>query len=110
MLGVEVRNNQITAVPGTFPYPFGEGYYQYVVYQNSAPYVEQSKSALVGTVFQGNTCINCPIAFTIDTGDLDTVIWGSRITDTGGNKTTLIKDYVMPGGTTQKSIGTIVGP
>ena len=48
MLGVEVRNNQITAVPGTFPYPFGEGYYQYVVYQNSAPYVEQSKSALGG--------------------------------------------------------------
>ncbi len=111
MLGVEVRWNTITGHPGTYPWPWQEGFQNYVVYQNSAPYVEQGASALVGNIFQNNTCKNCtPDEFLLTTGALDTVIWHTNTSDSPGVSSILLKDYNFAGTTTVKSVGTLIGP
>ncbi|VTZ52174.1 conserved exported hypothetical protein [Methylocella tundrae] len=108
-LGVEVRNNSITTRSGTYSYPYPQGFQNVVYYQGQTPYVEQGKSALVGNIFQGNACINCPVDFQIGTGDLDTVIWNSYTVNSPGVTSTLLLDtsqlnYWVPG-----SIGTVIG-
>lgn len=108
-LGVEVRNNSITARSGTYPYPYPQGYQNVVYYQSQTPYVEQGLSILVGNVFQGNACINCPVDFQIGTGNLDTVIWNSHIANSPGVSSTLLLDtsdlnYYIPG-----SVNTVFG-
>ncbi len=111
MLGVEVRGNTITARPGTYPWPWMEGFHNFVVYQNGAPYVEQGKSALVGAMFQNNTCKNCsPNDFLLTTGALDTVIWNTNTPNAPGVSSSLTKDYAFSNTATMKSVGTLIGP
>ena len=109
MLGVEVRNNTLAARPGTYPWPFNEGYQHHVLYEGSSPYVEQHQSALVGTVFQYNNCNNCPTAFRVTTGVLDTAIWDDNTSASPGVSSTFLVDAIMANSTTVKSLGTITG-
>lgn len=108
--GVEERGNQITAKPGTPAFPFSEGYTNYVLYQDpNANYLEEGKSALIGTIFQGNSCTNCQINYLLSTGALDTVIWNANSTNTLGIQSTFLQDQPIANTTTTTSIGTIVG-
>lgn len=109
-LGVEVRNNQIVARAGATPYLGPEGYQNRSYYQNpSAPYVEQGTGALIGTVFQGDKCTNCPADYTVSTGTIDTTIWNPVITTSPGLAATLVKDLAFAATTKTQSTGTLVG-
>ncbi|WP_026608540.1 hypothetical protein [Methylocapsa acidiphila] len=116
--GVEIRNNKITARTNTPWRDFNEGYLNSTVYQNpTADYVEQSVKPVVGTIFQNDICVNCPINFGLSTGDLNTVIWNSTITTgstialiNASNMSKLVADTKIWKTTTQASTGTLVGP
>ena len=110
--GVQVRSNQVTGRPGTYPYPLNQGFGSWVDYQNSsAPYVEKGTSALIGNVFQNNTCTNCtPYDFVLTTGDLYTVLWHNSFVNSPGISPIAVKDQTISGTTTVKSVGTVVGP
>ena len=107
---VEARSNQITAKPGTPAFPFAEGYTNYVLYQYpNASYVEEGKSTIIGTIFQGNSCTNCTVNYLLSTGALDTVIWNANSVNDSGTQSTFLKDQIIANTTTTTSIGTIVG-
>ncbi len=108
-IGTEVRGNQVNARAATYPYLYQSGYQSPVYYQSPTPYVEAGGSTLLGTVFQGNSCTNCPIAFSIDTGDLYTIIWNNSINTSPGVSSTPVKDVPLSKTTTVKSVGTIFG-
>jgi hypothetical protein len=107
---VEVRNNQLTARPGTVPFPFEEGYTNWVAYQNNLnTYVEQNQTPLVGTIFQGNSCANCAVNYKLTGGDLDTVIWNATSPNTNGFQSTFNTDKVIDNSTKVTSAGTVIG-
>lgn len=108
VIGVEVRNNKITARSGAPYYRNTDGYKNLAVYQSSAPYVEQGRGALTGTVFQGDTCANCAAAYTVSTGAIDTTIWNPVTTTSPGIVSMPVTDWVFPN-TTTRSLGTVVG-
>jgi Pectate lyase superfamily protein len=112
--GIEVRNNTITARLGNPVGTFHEGYWNLVEYQDSAaPYSPNGAApAILGTIFQGNTCINCPVFYRLSTGDLDTVIWNSSISAVTPQvfaPTPIIQDNKIWNTAPQASSGTVVG-
>jgi len=109
--GVEVRNNRLTAKPGTPKYWFDEGYANNVFYLNPKEvYVEKGLTANSGTIFQGNWCTNCPIDFRLSTGVLNAVIWNSADVNNAGMASTFLDDKVIyPKATTKASTGTTIG-
>jgi hypothetical protein len=108
--GVEVRNNRLTARPGTPAYWFAEGYANNVYYQNSGtPYVENGTAAVAGTIFQGNWCVNCPTAFRVATGVRATVIWNTAYSNSAGIASTFLEDKKIYSTAANASTGTIVG-
>ncbi|WP_395664730.1 glycosyl hydrolase family 28-related protein [Methylocella sp.] len=109
MFGVEIRSNQLTAKPGTYPYLYREGYNNNVLYQSSAPYVESGIPALLGVVFQGNSCVNCPRVFTLTTGAVGTVLWNTSWSASPGVSSIFLYDVPVAPTTTQASSGTVVG-
>ncbi len=107
VIGVVVRNNKITARAGTYPFPYGEGVSYFTWYQTpGTPYVEQGTGAMVGAVFQGNSCTNCPVSYTLDTGSIDTTIWDAITTNSPGLVTTFFKEWAFAN---TASIGTLIG-
>ena len=109
IMGLVVRNNQITARAGTPFYRFDEGYKHYSWYQSPAgPYFDQGTGALIGTVFQGNQCTNCPLSYTEGTGTIDATIWNPVTVTSPGAASTLVTDWTFPNAKTG-SIGTVEG-
>lgn len=109
VIGAEVRNNSITARAGTPLYLFDEGYHAFTYYQAyPATYVEKQGGALFGTVFQGNSCANCPVNYALGTGATDTTIWNAATTNSPGITSTFLKDTPMASGAAG-SIRTLVG-
>jgi hypothetical protein len=108
--GVRIIGNKITALAGTPTYYSPEGYANKVAYQNpTTPYLDQGLAAITGTVFQGNSCTNCPVNYTVSTAVLDTVIWNATTTNNPGVQSTFLVDKTISSGTPKVSIGTIVG-
>ncbi len=69
----------------------------------------KARGALIGTVFQGDKCTNCPADYTVSTGTIDTTIWNPVITTSPGLAATLVKDLAFAATTKTQSIGTLVG-
>ena len=108
-IGVEVRNNVITARAGTTPFPYPEAVQSVSYYQTpGGPYVDQGTGGFVGTVFQGNSCGNCPISYTLNTGSINTTIWNATTKTAPGINSTFLKDwaFIKAG---PASTGTLVG-
>ncbi len=108
-IGVEVRNNVITARAGTTPFPYPEAVQSVSYYQTpGAPYVDQGTGGFVGTVFQGNSCANCPISYTLNTGSINTTIWNAIAKTAPGINSTFLKDwaFIKAG---PASTGTLIG-
>lgn len=108
---VEVRNNSLTARPETPTYLYPEGYMSVVRYQNGeAPFSPDGAApAIVGTIFQGNSCSKCPIAYTLSTGDSGTIIWNALTNDAANAPTQFLLDRRITSTATQASVGTVVG-
>lgn len=108
---VQVRDNSLTARPGTPPYLYPEGYRNVVLYQNGqAPFSPDGAApAIVGTLFQGNSCSKCPIAYTLSTGVSGTVIWNAISNDVANAPTQFLVDKKITNTAMQASVGTVVG-
>ncbi|MGO9673631.1 MAG: hypothetical protein ACLPSF_05600, partial [Methylocella sp.] len=69
------------------------GIQHFSFYQNaSGPYQDQGTGAMVGTVFQGNSCTNCPVEYTLSGGTIDATIWNAATIDSPGIVTTFLAD------------------
>jgi hypothetical protein len=109
-IGVEVRNNQLIARTGTFPFPYSEGFQAFALYQYpGAPYIDQGVGPLVGTVFQGNKCSNCPASYTLSTGAVNTTIWNATTVTSPGLASKFLNDYAFIPTTRTTSIRTVSG-
>jgi parallel beta-helix repeat protein len=107
---VSIRNNSITANPGTPTYLYPEGYMNALYYQNPyASYQESGIAAIIGSIFQGNTCVNCPTDYAVDTGVDNTVIWNSINTDNSGAQSTVLSDQKIWNTATHGATGTLMG-
>ena len=114
--GLEIRNNQITAKLGT-PVPLArEGFGLYDIYQtlNAGDFYDQGTSWVTGTVYQGNSCANCPINYRLSNTDNDTAIWNAATTNSPGVASTFVSDLPMGhtnfgGAAPHGSVGTVIG-
>ena len=103
--GIEVRNNAVTGKPGTpsYYYPDGSLYNKVQYADPQANYSPNGPAyGIVGTIFQGNSCTQCPNSYTLSTGVLDTIIWNSVGAST-------VSDQLVWGTATQASTGTVIG-
>jgi hypothetical protein len=112
--GIEMRNNSIATRPGNPIGIFTEGYWNLAQYQDgAAPYSPNSAApAVLGTIFQGNNCTNCPVFYHLNTGSVDTIIWNSytnNVAIKALGQTPVIKDQRISDTATQASVGTVVG-
>jgi hypothetical protein len=109
---VEVRNNQVTARPGTnlSLFPSSEGYGVRLTYQNAAaPYVDNKEHAILGAILQGNSCINCPVNYKLTGNVYSTVIWNATSPNTNGFQSTFMTDTPIWSSTKLTSVATTVG-
>ena len=109
-LGVEVRDNSITAyTPNTQEPPNTEGftecYYNSLMYQYSSSYKDQGVPAILGTIFQGNKATNCNYAYYLNPGSYQTVLWNTTL-----NKVGNLKKEDSMSGITHFSVDTVVSP
>ncbi|WP_210160589.1 hypothetical protein [Methylocella silvestris] len=109
LYGVEVRANRLTGKPGTFPYPFPDGFQNIVLFQGKTPYTENGIYGVTGTVMQGNACLNCSRAFTLNTGALFTVLWNNTFGKPVGIDSVFVYDTPIVTSSPNKSAGTIIG-
>lgn len=106
--GIEVRDNSVTARAGTPSHFFPDG-----GYMNSLNYTQGGvyspngvATSILGTIFQGNNCTNCPVFYKVSTGVTDTILWNSKVNGAGVT-TPAIYNKVFSG--TPGAVGTIVG-
>jgi hypothetical protein len=81
-IGVEIRSNSLTAnspnvTSNTEDYANREGYMALMRIELSSGHATDSVGVL-GTVFQGNRCINCSTSFVIGSGDYGTVLFQNQ--------------------------------
>lgn len=93
VIGLEVRNNTLTAgqpnIPAVVDASFPEGYLNYLQYQPGATrYVEEQIPAILGSIFQNNTAINCDHALYLNSGSYNTLVCNLKLK----NSTILLKD------------------
>jgi hypothetical protein len=108
---LEIRGNQINARSGTTTYLYPEGYMNNVYYQNpSAPYSENNIPAIIGTIFQNNTCNNCPVNYALSTGVDSTAIWNAvQIVSPGTSSQFIVDKKIFWDAAVGTSTNTIVG-
>ncbi|WP_395665058.1 glycosyl hydrolase family 28-related protein [Methylocella sp.] len=110
LYAIEARANQIVARKGTLALFSEEGFNHMTVYQNAGggPFLGGSPSAMRGMVFQGDVCVNCPVAYRLNTGSVDTTIWNAVTSASAGSVSTFLSDLaIVPA--VGKSKGTVVG-
>ncbi|MFD2934942.1 RICIN domain-containing protein, partial [Spirosoma flavum] len=77
VVGLEVRGNTVTAgrpnVPAIVDAAFPEGYLNYLEYHPLAYYVDEQVPAILGSVFENNTAVNCDNGLYLNTGSYGTV-------------------------------------
>ncbi|TPG63711.1 T9SS C-terminal target domain-containing protein [Hymenobacter nivis] len=106
MINLDVRNNTLTAhspnVPAVVDDNFPEGYLNYLTFQeNGGRYVDEKIPALLGSVFQNNTAINCDNALYINSGSYGTLVCNTNLVNTPN----LLQDNRIIG-LTHTSVGT----
>ncbi|AMJ67939.1 hypothetical protein AXW84_22850 [Hymenobacter sp. PAMC 26628] len=84
VIGVEVRHNTLTAhqpnVPAVVDSNFPEGYINNVHFQPGASnYVDEQTPAILGSIFQDNTAINCNQAVHLNSGSYNTLVCNMQL-------------------------------
>lgn len=84
VIGVEVRRNTLTAhqpnVPAVVDSNFPEGYINGIHFQPGASnYVDEQTPAVLGSIFQDNTAINCNQAVHLNSGSYNTLVCNMRL-------------------------------
>ncbi|VTZ49397.1 conserved exported hypothetical protein [Methylocella tundrae] len=111
VLSAEIRNNRISARASGLYYFFHEGYQAYTSFQNygGQVYNDQHQGAIIGAVFQGNSCINCPADYTLSTGIVNATIWNALNVAWPGVASKCLADLTMTNSSQTASVGTVVG-
>jgi hypothetical protein len=109
-LGIEIRNNSVTAYsPNTIEPPgterFTECYYNALMYQSSSSYRDLGVPSILGTIFQGNQAINCNNAYYLNSGSFQTILWNTILNRVGS-----LKQDTSINGVTHSSVGTTISP
>ena len=103
-IGIEIRNNSVRALPSYTPTSlYGvdrEGYYSYFRAQFSGD--NGNIPVTLGTIFQNNTAINCPVAFYLNSGAYNTLVCHNTLTNVGQ----LLQDDQLPT-STHASVNTV---
>lgn len=104
-LGVEIKSNSIDGMmDALYSDGYQDGYYNNVYIFQAPQNVSKSNPAILGTIFQNNSCKNCSSVFNLNGGAYQTVIWNSPL---NGSKI-LMRDTFLDG-TNQASVNTVVG-
>ncbi|OUJ75742.1 T9SS type A sorting domain-containing protein [Hymenobacter crusticola] len=79
VVNLEVRNNKLTAgkpnIPAIVDAHFPEGYLNYLEFHPwTEEYVDEGIPAVLGTIFQNNTAINCDNAVHLNSGSYNTLV------------------------------------
>ncbi|OGX92051.1 PA14 domain-containing protein [Hymenobacter coccineus] len=87
LVNLEVRANTLTAnspnVPAVVDDKFPEGYHNYLAFQeNGGLYVDEKIPALLGSIFQNNTAINCDNALYVNSGAYNTLVCNTKLINT----------------------------
>ncbi|HEX8426406.1 malectin domain-containing carbohydrate-binding protein [Hymenobacter sp.] len=110
VIGLEMRDNILQAAGRTavVDAEFPEGYLNYLQYQNdyrngaAVPYVNEGIPAVLGSILQNNTAINCAKAVYVKTGSYNTLVCNTNLSGGGA----LLDDQALPG-VTQASVRTV---
>ena len=84
VIGLEVRRNSVTAhtpnVPAIVDDKYPEGYLNYLEFHwDGQDYVDEQIPAVLGSIFQDNTAINCDNALYLNSGSYNTVVCNMRL-------------------------------
>ena len=87
VINLDVRNNTLTAhspnVPAVVDDNFPEGYLNYLGFQqNGGTYVDEKIPAVLGSVFQNNTAVNCANALYLNSGAYGTLVCNTTLVNT----------------------------
>jgi len=94
VIGLEVRRNTLTAhtpnVPAYLDSYFSEGYLNELLFQpgNASTYLDEQTPAILGSIFQNNTAINCASAVHLNSGAYNTLLCNTKLI----NSPVLLKD------------------
>jgi len=112
IIGLEVRANSVTgASPNTLytntllddSKALSEGINIYWQWQTIGNFADSGTPSLLGTVVQGNHLTNSSVAFELDSGDYQSVLYGNITSSVG----TLKADVTLPG-ISHASVGTVM--
>ncbi|GGF08503.1 PA14 domain-containing protein [Hymenobacter cavernae] len=106
VVNLEVRGNTVTAhtpnIPAVVDDEFPEGYLNYLQFQQGGSrYNDEQIPAILGTIFQNNTAINCDNALYLNSGSYGTLICNTNLINTRN----LVQDNRLIG-VNHTSIGT----
>ena len=84
VIGVEIRRNTLTAhqpnVPAVVDDNFPEGYINDLHFQpGPSNYIDEQTPAILGTIIQDNTAINCDNAVHLNSGSYNTLVCNMRL-------------------------------
>lgn len=86
MQGLRFIGNLVETSPnnlnlGTEEYAGSEGYFSMMRVENYSSYESGALPRILGTIFHGNTCVNCATDYRVGTGSAGTVISGAKRTN-----------------------------
>jgi len=112
IIGLEIRANSVTGTSPNTLYSntqlddskaLSEGINLYWQWQTISNFSDNGTPSLLGTVVQGNHLTNSSVAFELDSGDYQTVLYSNNTTSVG----TLRADATLPG-ISHASVGTVM--
>jgi len=98
VVNLYVRDNTLTAhspnVPAVVDDLFPEGYLNYLQFQQggSGAYIDEKIPAILGSIFQSNTAINCDNALYLNSGSYNTLVCNTKLI----NVDNLLQDSRIP--------------
>ena len=97
VVNLDVRGNTLTAhspnVPAVVDDVFPEGYLNYLAFQQgSGAYIDEQVPAILGSIFQNNTAINCDNALYVNSGAYNTLVCNTTLI----NSPNLLDDNRIP--------------
>ncbi|WP_421827517.1 putative Ig domain-containing protein [Larkinella sp.] len=83
VVGLEVRGNTLRAgvpnIPAVVDAEYPEGYLNYLEYHPVAFYQDEQVPAILGSIFENNTAINCNNALYVNSGSYNTLVCNLKL-------------------------------
>jgi hypothetical protein len=84
VIGLEVRRNTLTAgtpnIPAVVDGTYQEGFLNFLNFQKAGQaYVDEQEPAILGSIFQDNTAINCDNAVQLNSGSYNTLVCNTTL-------------------------------